>query len=67
MKALIDHGEEEKVLVVSHGVSLGIAVGALLDGDPTRWSDYQLANCSLTELVLSPTPYVNVFNSTQHL
>jgi broad specificity phosphatase PhoE len=61
------HPGDDRVLVVGHGVALGVAVGALLHGDPGRWSDYQLANCSLTELMLSPTPYVNVFNSTQHL
>lgn len=61
------HQGDERVLIVGHGAALGVALGSLLSGDPTRWVDYQVANCSLTELVLSPTPYVNFFNSTQHL
>ena len=61
------HGETERVLVVGHGAALGVAMGRLLGGDPRRWADFQVANCSLTELMLSPTPYVNFFNSTQHL
>ncbi|MGE0623085.1 MAG: histidine phosphatase family protein [Pseudomonadales bacterium] len=56
-----------RVLVVGHGAALGAALGQLLGGDPARWTEYQVANCSLTELVLSPTPYVNFFNATGHL
>lgn len=61
------HPDGARVLVVGHGAALGAALGHLLGGDPTRWTEYQIANCSLTELVLSPTPYVNFFNTTGHL
>ena len=61
------HRPDEQVLVVGHGVALAVALGTFLDGDPGRWRDYPVANCSLTELVLSPSPYVNFFNSTTHL
>lgn len=61
------HDDHERVLVVGHGAALAVALGALIDNDPGRWIDYHFANCSLTELVLSPAPYVNFFNSTQHL
>jgi broad specificity phosphatase PhoE len=61
------HGAEDRVLVVGHGVAFAVALGSILDGDPGRWVEYPVANCSLTELVLSPAPYVNFFNSTQHL
>jgi hypothetical protein len=44
-----------------------VALGTLIEQDPGRWTNYHFANCSLTELVLSPTAYVNFFNSTQHL
>ena len=62
-----EHESEQKVLVVGHGVALAVALGTILSGDPRSWVDYPVANCSLTELVLSPAPYVNFFNSTQHL
>ena len=61
------HEADERVLVVGHGVALAVALSSLLDDDPSGWTNYHFANCSLTELVLSPTPYVNFFNSTQHL
>ncbi len=61
------HSHEERVLVVSHGAAMAVALGAILDGNPGNWTRYHFANCSLTELVLSPAPYVNFFNLTQHL
>ncbi len=61
------HEMDHQVLVVCHGAATAIALGALIDGDPKHWTHYQFANCSLTELVLSPSPYVNFFNSTHHL
>ncbi len=61
------HPEDAQILVVSHGAALAVALSTLIDRTPTRWVDYQFSNCSLTELVLSPAPYVNFFNSTQHL
>ncbi len=61
------HPADERVLVVGHGAALAVALGTILNDDPRCWVDYPVANCSLTELVLSPSPYVNFFNSTQHL
>ena len=58
---------DARLLIVSHGAAMAVLLGELLHSTPTRWTDYQFANCSLTELVLSPSPYVNFFNSTQHL
>lgn len=63
------HGQDSdaRLLVVSHGAAMAVLLGALLHDSPARWVDYHFANCSITELVLSPAPYVNFFNSTQHL
>ncbi|MDH3641072.1 MAG: histidine phosphatase family protein [Gammaproteobacteria bacterium] len=61
------HPGDATVLLVGHGAALAVALASLIDQDPTGWTDYLIANCSLTELVLSPAPYVNFFNSTQHL
>ncbi len=63
------HDPEERVLAVGHGVAFGIALGELLEEDPTRWADYRLANCSLTELLLIPgtPPQLGLFNGTFHL
>jgi broad specificity phosphatase PhoE len=61
------HREDSKVLVVGHGAAMAVAFGAILERNPARWTNYHFANCSLSELVISPSPYVNFFNSTQHL
>ncbi len=61
------HHEDARILVVGHGAAFAAALGSLLSGHPNRWVDFPLANCSLTELVLSPSPYVNFYNSTEHL
>lgn len=61
------HDDHERVLVVGHGAAMAVALGSLIDGDPGAWTNYHFANCSLTEIVLSPAPYVNFFNLTQHL
>lgn len=60
-------GGDAQVLIVGHGAALAVLLGELLHRTPERWTDYHFANCSLTELVLSPAPYVNFFNSTRHL
>jgi broad specificity phosphatase PhoE len=61
------HEHDERVLVVGHGAALAVALGVLIDHNPGSWTNYHFANCSLTELVLSPSPYVNFFNNTLHL
>ena len=58
---------EEKILLVSHGAALAVALATLLEADPAGWVNYRIANCSLTELQLDPEPYVNFFNHTVHL
>ncbi len=61
------HGPEATVLVVSHGAAMAVALGVLLDGDPSKWVEYQFGNCALTELIMAPNAYVNYYNTTQHL
>ncbi len=61
------HEADNQVLVVCHGAAMAVALASLIDGDPGHWMKYQFANCGLTELVLSPSPYVNFFNSIHHL
>ena len=57
----------DEVLVVSHGAALGLALGALIDGDPMQWQRYHLSNCGLSELVLEPEPLLLAWNRTDHL
>lgn len=57
----------QPIVVVSHGAALAIALAALLDADANHWTNYQIDNCSVTELLLEPEPLVAAFNSTEHL
>ena len=36
--------------VVSHGGVIGSYLAHLLAGDPSRWRDYAVRNCSVTEI-----------------
>ena len=61
------HRGHANVAIVGHGAALGIALAALLDDDPARWTNYPLANGSITELVLEPEPLIAAFNRIEHL
>ena len=54
-----------RVVVVSHGGALALALGHLLDGAP-GWRRV-VDNCSVSELVLEPAPGLLSFNLTEHL
>jgi len=56
----------ERVVVVSHGGGLSMALGALLDGHYTKW-DRVMGNCAVSELVLEPEPALLRFNLCDHL
>lgn len=42
----------EKIIAVSHGAALGLALGALLDDDFYAWNKYLFSNTSVTELAI---------------
>ncbi len=56
----------ERVIVVTHGGALSMALAAILDGDYTRWRRV-MSNCAVSELVLAPAPELLSFNQTEHL
>lgn len=49
-------GENERVLVVTHGGVIAAALARWLTNDPLRWREYLVDNCSLTELEFSSEP-----------
>jgi broad specificity phosphatase PhoE len=61
------HEDAEHIAVVSHGAAMAIALSTLLDGDLKRWTNYHIANCSITELILKPAPQMGAFNRIEHL
>lgn len=56
----------ERVVVVTHGGALSIALGLLLDDDYSSWSR-MVRNCAVSELVLEPRPELLSFNLIDHL
>lgn len=58
--------EGERVVVVTHGGALSLALALLLDGNYGNWGRV-MDNCAITELVLRPEPNIVRFNETSHL
>jgi len=56
----------QTVVVVSHGGALTLALGWLMDRDPSTWRRV-MSNCGVTELRLGSAPELLCFNETAHL
>jgi broad specificity phosphatase PhoE len=56
----------ERVVVVTHGGALSMAMGALLDGSYANWHSV-MDNCAISELVFEPAPELLTFNFIEHL
>lgn len=61
------HAPDQTILVVTHGVAIGVALSMLLHEVPSRWIDYHIDNCGLTEITLSPEPVVHTYNQHAHI
>jgi probable phosphoglycerate mutase len=57
----------EEIVAVGHGAALGLALAWLLHESHASWPRYQMSNCSVSELVLEPTPSLVSFDDTSHL
>lgn len=53
--------------VVSHGAAMQVAIATLIDDNAKRWQSYAIGNCSVTELVLEPEPYIEGYNLMHYL
>jgi broad specificity phosphatase PhoE len=56
----------QRIVVVSHGGALTLALGLLLDRDPATWRRV-MDNCAVTDLAFGPEPELLAFNETLHL
>ncbi len=59
--------EDTTVAIVSHGAAMQVAIASLLDNNPKRWQSYAIGNCSITELILNPEPYIEGYNLMHYL
>ncbi len=55
------------VLVVSHGGAISTALSVMVGQDGSRWQEYQMANCALSELTFTPKPILVCLNEKSHL
>jgi broad specificity phosphatase PhoE len=57
---------QQNIVIVAHGVTLGIALSHYLDNDTTRWTQYSKHNTAFSELCLNSNKLLS-FNQTEHL
>ena len=56
----------QNVVLVTHGVAMGIALSYLVEGDSNQWHRYTKDNTAFSELCLSTNTLLS-FNRTDHL
>ena len=57
---------QQNIVIVAHGVSIGIALSHLIDEDTTQWPKYSKANTAFSELCLNTRTLLS-YNRTDHL
>jgi broad specificity phosphatase PhoE len=57
---------EQNIVIVAHGVAIGIALSHFLDDDSTQWPKYSKSNTAFSELCLN-TGQLLSYNKTDHL
>lgn len=65
IEEILHRHPDENVVLVSHGVALGIAISHYLHDDTTRWMQYGHRNTAYTELCPLEKKLI-VFNQTDH-
>ncbi len=61
------HSGDERVLVVTHGGVISAALAVWFAGDASRWRDYLVSNCSVTEVEFHSAPRLVRFNECAEL
>ena len=57
---------EENIVIVAHGVAIGIALSHFLENDTTSWPSYSKDNTAFSELCLNTRTLLS-YNKTDHL
>ena len=66
LQRLSDAHRGERIVVVTHGGALSMALGAFLDGDYTNWHR-AMRNCAISELSFSGGVSLVTFDQADHL
>jgi broad specificity phosphatase PhoE len=65
---IVERHTNQTVAVVTHAGALSSLLAELLEGTPTRWRKFQLANCGISELEVRRRELAVVrWNDTSHL
>lgn len=67
LQEIVDRHRGEKVVAVSHGAAMALALACLFDDDPYAWDKYQFYNTGVTEVIISDSPKLLRFNCYAHL
>lgn len=67
VKDIAHRHQGEKVVAVSHGAAMALALASILDKDPYHCDKYFFHNTGVTELILSDQPKLLRFNCYAHL
>ncbi len=63
---IVERHSGENIVVVAHGVALGITLAHLVDSNTRKWPNYSKKNTAFSELCLE-TNSLLTFNRTDHL
>ncbi|MCG8312992.1 MAG: histidine phosphatase family protein [Pseudomonadales bacterium] len=67
LKELAAKHPGEKIVAVSHGAAMALALASILHNDPYAWDKYFFHNTGVTELIMSDDPQLIRFNCYAHL
>ena len=66
IEEIVHHHPGENIVIVAHGVAIGIALSHFLEGDTTAWPNYTKDNTAFSELCLDTRRLLS-YNRTDHL
>lgn len=66
LRGLADRHPGERVIAVTHGGALAMALGEFLEPGTSNWT-HLMSNCAVSELALEPKPELLAFNLRAHL
>ena len=66
IEEIVHKHPEQNILIVAHGVAIGIALSHFLEGDSSQWPKYAKSNTAFSELCLNTNTLLS-YNKTDHL
>lgn len=66
IEEIVHKHRDENIVIVAHGVAIGIALSHFVEGDTTAWPNYSKHNTAFSELCLSTNRLLS-FNRIDHL